>query len=57
MKTLEHYLLESHEKGIFEFRMVVTKEGYDTKVMIHPLDKDGETIDLIVDENKMVMEE
>ena len=57
MQSLEHYLIECHEKGIFEFRMVVTKEEYNTKVMIHPLDKDGETVDLIVDENKIEMEE
>lgn len=52
MRHFEEYLLKCAEEGITEFRMVCTVEKYDTKVMIHPLNQSGETIDLIVDEDK-----
>lgn len=53
MKSLEIYLLENYDKGQTEFRLVCSVDGYDTKIMIHPFDVDGETVDYIVDDNSL----
>lgn len=52
-KTFEEYLIRCAEKGITELRMVTEIRDYETKIMIHPLDQSGETIDLIVNDNDL----
>ena len=53
MKSLEEYLAENWEDGTTEFRLVATLDGYHTTIMIHPMDKDGETVDFDVDGNQL----
>lgn len=52
MKTLEQYLRESYEAGTFDHDIrCEVRQGGQVKFYIHPLAKDGDTLDFVVTGN------
>ncbi|EIJ79144.1 hypothetical protein PB1_16344 [Bacillus methanolicus PB1] len=53
-KNLEQYLKENLEKGVIDHAIRVTKDSLGTVTFyIHPVNADGDTLDFIVQGNKL----
>lgn len=46
LKLIKTYLAKEMHEGKTEFRLVARSEGDETMIYIHPMDKDGDTLDL-----------
>jgi hypothetical protein len=54
MKTLEQYLRDAHADGAIDHALrCEVRENGDLKFYIHPVGKDGDTCDYLVEENHL----
>jgi hypothetical protein len=52
-KNLEDYFRQNLEKGIIDFSLRASETVHGIQFYIHPTDKDGETMDFVVDKNTL----